>query len=40
LLMGSLKGQDWGKMIVLGILIIASALILLGLPWVLNLFSI
>ncbi|MGB7054876.1 MAG: DUF6754 domain-containing protein [bacterium] len=40
LLMGSLKGQDWGKMIVLGILIVASALILLGLPWVLNLFSI
>ena len=40
LLMGSLKGQDWGKMIVLGMLIIASAMILLGLPWVLNLFSI
>ncbi len=40
LLMGSLKGQDWGKMIILGILIIASVLILLGLPWVLNLFSI
>ncbi|UCD06420.1 MAG: hypothetical protein JSV98_04105 [candidate division WOR-3 bacterium] len=40
LLMGSIKGQDWGKMIVLGILIIASALILLGLPWVLDLFSI
>jgi hypothetical protein len=40
LLMGSLKGQDWGKMIVLGILLIASALILLGSPWVLDLFSI
>jgi hypothetical protein len=40
LLMGSLKGQDWGKMIVLGILVVASALILLGLPWVLNLFSV
>lgn len=40
LLMGSIKGQDWGKMIVLGILILASALILLGLPWVLDLFSI
>ena len=40
LLMGSLKGQDWGKMIVLGILIVASALILLGLPWVVDLFSI
>ncbi|UCG29950.1 MAG: hypothetical protein JSV53_10690 [candidate division WOR-3 bacterium] len=40
LLMGSLKGQDWGKMIVLGILLVASALLLLGLPWVLNLFSI
>ena len=40
LLMGSLKGQDWGKMIVLGILLVASALILLGLPWVLELFSI
>ena len=40
LLMGSIKGQDWGKMIILGILIIASVLILLGLPWVLDLFSI
>lgn len=40
LLMGSIKGQDWGKMIVLGILLIASALILIGLPWVLDLFSI
>jgi hypothetical protein len=40
LLMGSLKGQDWGKMIILGILIAASALILLGLPWLVDLFSI
>lgn len=40
LLMGSLKGQDWGKMIILGILVIASVLILLGLPWVRDLFSI
>lgn len=40
LLMGSIKGQDWGKMIILGILIIASALMLLGLPWVRDLFSI
>jgi hypothetical protein len=40
LLMGSLKGQDWGKMIILGILIIGSGLVLLGLPWVLDLFSI
>jgi hypothetical protein len=40
LLMGSIKGQDWGKMIILGILLAGSALILLGLPWILDLFSI
>jgi hypothetical protein len=40
LLMGSIKGQDWGKMIVLAVLLVASALILIGLPSVLNLFDI
>lgn len=40
LLMGSLKGQDWGKMIVLGILIIASALIMFGFGQILTLFSV
>jgi hypothetical protein len=40
LLMSSLKGQDWGKMIILGILIIASLLILLGLNPVFSLFNI
>jgi len=40
LLMGSIKGQDWGKMIILGILLAGSALILLGLPWIRDLFSI
>jgi len=29
--LGSLKGQDWGKMIILAVLIISSALILIGL---------
>jgi hypothetical protein len=40
LLMGSLKGQDWGKMIVLGILILASALIMFGLSQVLTFFNV
>lgn len=40
LLMGSLKGQDWGKMIILAILIIGSALMLLGLEQVAALFNI
>jgi len=40
LLMGSLKGQDWGKMIVLGILILASVLIMLGFSQILNLFNV
>jgi hypothetical protein len=40
LLLGSLKGQDWGKMIILGILIAASALILIGFRNVFSFFSI
>lgn len=40
LLMGSLKGQDWGKMIVFGILIAASALIMFGFREVFTLFNI
>jgi hypothetical protein len=40
LLMSSLKGQDWGKMIILGILIIASLLLLLGFTPVYSLFNI
>ena len=35
-----IDSQDWGKMIVLAILIVASALILIGLPSVLNLFNV
>ena len=38
-LLGSLKGQDWGKMAVLGILIIGSALLLLGVTQVYSLFN-
>lgn len=40
LLMGSLKGQDWGKMIIFGMLIAASALILLGFKQVYSFFNI
>ncbi|UCD19223.1 MAG: fibronectin type III domain-containing protein [candidate division WOR-3 bacterium] len=40
LLMGSLKGQDWGKMIVLGILVLGSALIMLGLGRIVTLFNV
>ncbi|MBE0433849.1 hypothetical protein IBX73_10355 [candidate division WOR-3 bacterium] len=40
LLISSLKGQDWGKMIIIVILITASALLLLGVEQVFNLFSI
>jgi hypothetical protein len=40
LLMGSLKGQDWGKMIILAILIIGSALMLIGVEQVAALFNI
>ncbi len=40
LLLGSLKGQDWGKMIILGILIVASVLILLGLKDIYYFFNI
>jgi hypothetical protein len=40
LLMGSLRGQDWGKMVILGILIVASACILLGFENIYSLFNI
>ncbi|UCG92590.1 MAG: hypothetical protein JSV97_02455, partial [candidate division WOR-3 bacterium] len=40
LLLGSLKGQDWGKMIILGMLIVASALILIGFQQIFSLFNI
>ena len=40
LLMGSLKGQDWGKMIVLGILLVASAFIMFGFSEIVSLFNI
>lgn len=40
LLMGSLKGQDWGKMVILGILILGSALLLMGFDQILSLFNI
>jgi hypothetical protein len=39
LLLGSLKGQDWGKMAVLGMLVIGSALILFGLTQIYSLFN-
>ena len=39
LLLGSLKGQDWGKMAILGALVIGSALMLLGLTQVYTLFN-
>ncbi len=40
LLLGSLKGQDWGKMIILGLLILSSLLALLGWEKVVSLFNI
>lgn len=40
LLLGSLKGQDWGKMIICGILLLGSILALLGWQQVVNLFNI
>ncbi len=40
LLMGSLRGQDWGKMVILGILIVASAFILLGFENIYSFFNI
>ncbi len=40
LLLGSLKGQDWGKMIILGVLIISSLLALLGWEKVVSFFNI
>ena len=39
LLISSLKGQDWGKMVIIFILIMASALLLLGLEPVFSLFN-
>lgn len=40
LLLGSLKGQDWGKMIVLGVLLLSSLLALIGWERVVSLFDI
>ncbi|MBN2620621.1 hypothetical protein JXB22_05955, partial [candidate division WOR-3 bacterium] len=40
LLLSTLKGQDWGKMLILTILIIASILILLGIEQVYTLFTV
>jgi len=40
LLLGSLKGQDWGKMIILVVLILSSILALLGWEKVISLFNI
>mgnify|MGYP001048618644 FL=1 len=40
LLLGSLKGQDWGKMIILVVLILSSILALLGWEKVVSLFNI
>ncbi len=40
LLLGSLKGQDWGKMVILGVLLLSSLLALLGWQKVVSLFNI
>lgn len=40
LLLGSLKGQDWGKMIILCLLLIASFLVLIGIPHIYSFFNI
>ncbi len=40
LLMGSLKGQDWGKMIIMTLIILGSLLILSGLPQIFSLFNV
>jgi len=40
LLLGSLKGQDWGKMIILGVLLISSILALIGWEKIVSLFNI
>lgn len=40
LLLGSLKGQDWGKMIILGVLLLSSIIALLGWEKVVSLFNI
>ncbi|MGQ9816632.1 MAG: DUF6754 domain-containing protein [bacterium] len=40
LLLGSLKGQDWGKMIILGVLLLSSLLALIGWQEVFSLFNI
>lgn len=40
LLLGSLKGQDWGKMIILGVLLLSSLLALLGWQKVVSFFNI
>lgn len=40
LLLSTLKGQDWGKMLILAVLIIASILILLGINQVYTLFTV
>lgn len=40
LLLGSLKGQDWGKMIILGVLLLSSLLALIGWQKVASLFNI
>ncbi|MGB9721338.1 MAG: DUF6754 domain-containing protein [bacterium] len=40
LLLGSLKGQDWGKMIILAVLLLSSALALIGWEKVVSLFNI
>jgi hypothetical protein len=39
LLLGSLKGQDWGKMIILAVLVLGSILTLVGIGQVINLFN-
>jgi hypothetical protein len=40
LLLGSLKGQDWGKMVILAILLISSAVALLGWERIISFFNV
>jgi hypothetical protein len=40
MLLGSLKGQDWGKLLVIASLLVGAILQLLGFDWLVNLFRI
>jgi hypothetical protein len=40
MLLGSLRGQDWGKLLVIASLLVGAVLRLLGFDWFVNLFRI